>query len=198
MMLVSSSGWAHSPITLILIGLSIEFAVGGAALPGIATVIAIAAAVSTAPMNRTRKRFIDRTSVPPPENDGNGDLPPPPVFGSHPFARHRTVELRRPYDGPGARVKQGRSPLRNASSSVSRPATVRSSPFQTGALCDRVAVASRTFEQIRTRGRSSPIVPSQQEHDARSAAQRADPRRRPQRTDRRAWSSSRSASTSRR
>src|SRR5262245_53736556 len=71
MMLVSSSGWAHSPITLILIGLSIEFAVGGAALPGIATVIAIAAAVSTAPMNVTRRRLIDRTSDPPPENDGN-------------------------------------------------------------------------------------------------------------------------------
>src|SRR3954453_17151098 len=61
-MLVSSSGWAHSPITLILIGLSSELVVGGAALPGIAMLIAIAAAVSTAPVKMTRKRFIDRTS----------------------------------------------------------------------------------------------------------------------------------------
>src|SRR5436190_201127 len=33
MMLVSSSGWAHSPITLILTGLSIVYVVDGAVLP---------------------------------------------------------------------------------------------------------------------------------------------------------------------
>src|SRR5262245_27677521 len=95
MMLVSSSGWAHSPITLILTGLSIEFAVGGAALPGIATVIAIAAAVSTAPVNRTRKRFIDRTSDPPPENDGNkwGSATRTQVSWSPLFARTQSREI---------------------------------------------------------------------------------------------------------
>src|SRR6187397_1245694 len=108
MMLVSSSGWAHSPMTLILIGLSIEFAVGGAATPGTATVIAIAAAVSTAPVNRTRRRFIDRTSVPPRENDGTWGsagtkslrIRRAPGVRSHPFARHRTSETGRPYDRP--------------------------------------------------------------------------------------------------
>src|SRR6187402_810636 len=105
MMLVSSSGWAHSPITLILIGLSIEFAVGGAALPGIAAVIAIAAAVSTAPVSRTRKRFIDCTSVLLRRTTEHGDLQARslgrPLFGR---THSRDIEHRSPADPMTARL----------------------------------------------------------------------------------------------
>src|SRR4029079_10657129 len=113
MMLVSSSGWAHSPITLILIGLSIEFAVGGAALPGIATVIAIAAAVSTAPMNVARRCLIDRTSGPPPENDGNkwGSATDTAVR-MKPVCRTTVVQLRaRPAPNRARSNTQGRPTL---------------------------------------------------------------------------------------
>src|SRR5829696_320860 len=65
MMLVSSSGWAHSPITLIFTGLSIVFVVGGAVLPDTAmTIVTSAIAVRTRP-----KRF---TSVPPQNADRDG------------------------------------------------------------------------------------------------------------------------------
>jgi hypothetical protein len=58
-MLVSSSGWAHSPSTLIFTG---SAAADGAAPPGIATPIATIATAARAVLYR----FMDRTSLPPP------------------------------------------------------------------------------------------------------------------------------------
>src|SRR4029079_12714615 len=110
--LVSSSGWAHSPITLILSGLSIELPVGGAALPGIATVIAIAPAVSIAPVNTARRRFIDRTSDPPSRERRKIWGQPRMVRVApprRPLAPNRATSntgTRRPYDPPPLPVKQ--------------------------------------------------------------------------------------------
>src|SRR6478609_2099750 len=70
MMLVSSSGWAHSPITLIFSGLSVEYGDGGAAPPGTATATATPAAIDRARAHRFRDRIVDRMSPPPPGTAG--------------------------------------------------------------------------------------------------------------------------------
>src|SRR5215210_1364177 len=78
MMLVSSSGWAHSPITLIFTALSAVYGDGGAAAPGIAIQIATVATLARiAPLSRTRKRFLDRTSVPPSRTTNMGSTRAP-------------------------------------------------------------------------------------------------------------------------